>query len=334
MIFDNPDALFLLLLLALFIFGLAIIGWRARKEIVEIFQLNLKIQRKSQIEKYLIAGVLMALLIVALASPKVPFSSINNLTRSAEIALVVDVSLSMAAQKDLASPNRLERTKSILHEIIDSMEKMEEVKISLHGFSSISRSHVPLVGIEDYSYLRESIDKVLDIHSVPGSGTSFVKPIVNVIEKFSSEEEEVKLIILFSDGEPSIVVEKSFIEAITKAREEDIRIITVGVGEQEGARIPLYTPEGRFTGEYGKDWRGFEYISYLEEEALIEIATQTGGRYFYEGNRAGLISYLENTMIEGSGEAPEEFKDYRPVAHWFILGSLSLWVFFARRYLL
>jgi len=50
MIFDNPGALFLLPLLAFFIFGLATIGWRARKEIVEIFQLNLKIQKKGQVE--------------------------------------------------------------------------------------------------------------------------------------------------------------------------------------------------------------------------------------------------------------------------------------------
>ena len=333
MIFENPGALFLLLLLAFFLFGLATLGWRAKKEIVEIFQLNLKIQKKSQIEKYLITGVLMSLLIVALALPKVPFSFVDNSTGSAEIALVVDISLSMAAKKDLASPNRLERVKPILHEIIDSMEKMEGIKISLHGFSNISRSHVPPVGIEDYSYLRESIDKVLDIQSVPGSGTGFVRPIVNVIEKFSSEE-EVKLIILFSDGENSMVVESRFIEAINKAIEENIRIITVGVGEIEGAKVPLYTPEGTFTGEYAKDWRGFQHLSYLQEEVLIEIATQTGGRYFYEEKRAELIRYLENTIIEGSGEVSEEFKDYRSVAHWFILGALTLWVFFSRRYLL
>lgn len=334
MIFENPGALLLLLLLAFFLSGSALLGWRARKETAEIFQLNLKIQKKSQVEKYLIAGVLMSLLIGALASPRLPFSFIRDPIRSAEIALVVDISLSMAAKKDLVSPHRLERIKPILHEIIDSMEKMKGVKISLHGFSNISRSLVPPVGIEDYSYLRESIDKVLGIYSVPGSGTGFVRTIVNVIEKFSSEEEGVKLIILFSDGENSMVVESRFIEAINKAIEENIRIITVGVGEIEGAKVPLYTPEGTFTGEYAKDWRGFQHLSYLQEEVLIEIATQTGGRYFYEEKRAELIRYLENTIIEGSGEVPEEFKDYRSVAHWFILGALALWVFFSRRYLL
>lgn len=333
MIFENPGALLLLLLLAFFLSGSALLGWRARKETAEIFQLNLKIQKKSQVEKYLIAGVLMSLLIGALASPRLPFSFIRDPIRSAEIALVVDISLSMAAKKDLVSPHRLERIKPILHEIIDSMEKMKGVKISLHGFSNISRSLVPPVGIEDYSYLRESIDKVLDIQSVPGSGTGFVRTIVNVIEKFSSEE-EVKLIILFSDGENSMVVERRFIEATNKAIEKNIRIITVGVGELEGAKVPLYTSEGIFTGEYAKDWRGFQHLSYLQEEVLIEIATQTRGRYFYEDNRAGLIRFLESTISEISEESPEEFKDYRSVAHWFILGALTLWVFFSRRYLL
>ena len=132
MVFDNPSAFFLLPLLAFFIYGLAIIGWRTKKEIAEIFQLNLEIQRKNLIEKYLIVGFLMALLILALASPKILFISRKNPIKSAEIALVVDTSLSMAAQKDLTFPNRIERTKSILHEIVDSMEKMEEVKSQGH----------------------------------------------------------------------------------------------------------------------------------------------------------------------------------------------------------
>lgn len=333
MIFDDPRAFFFLPLLAFFISTLAIKGWRTNKEIAEIFQLSLKIQRKNLIEKYLIALFLMVLLVLALASPKIPCISSKDPTRSAEIALVVDISLSMGAQKDLSSPTRMERTKSILHEIVNQMEKIKGVKISLHGFSNISRSHVPTVGIEDYPYLRESIDKVLEIHSVAGSGTSFVRPIINVIEKMSPEE-EVKLIIIFSDGETSLISESTFLDATNKAINENIRIVTVGVGELEGARIPIYNLEGIIISEYAKDARGFDHISYLQENVLREIATQTEGRYFNEEDQAGLIRYIESIFSEIPSKSNVEFKDYRSVEHWFIFGSLVVWVIFIRYYLL
>ena len=60
---------------------------------------------------------------------------------------------------------------------------------------------MPLVGIEDYSYLKESIEEVLAINSTPGKGTSFGQSIRNVAGKYSTGD-QAKLIILFSDGEP------------------------------------------------------------------------------------------------------------------------------------
>src|SRR5665648_534465 len=118
------------------------------------------------------------------------------------------------------------------------MDALGEVKISLHGFTSIARSLTPFVGQEDYAYLRESIREVLGIYSTPGQGTSLGRSILNVIEKFSKNEEE-KLIVLFSDGEifigeaPGInEVERGWIdEAVRQANQNGIQIVTVGIGE-------------------------------------------------------------------------------------------------------
>lgn len=341
MIFENPSALRSLLVLPFLLFALGLLGWRAKKEIAETFQLNLRRLRRSQVEKYITAGVLMALLVGALALPKLPISSLRAPKRAGEIALLVDVSASMAAQKDLDSPNRLQRVKPILYEIIDRMEEFGEVKISLHGVTSIARSHVPFVGKEDYPYLKESVKKVLGINSTPGEGSSLGRPILNVAQKFSPDE-EVKLIILFSDGESFVgvargmhAVERRFIEnAIRKAREEGIKVITVGIGEREGARIPLYNMKGEFTGDYAK-LQGVDYISHLKEDSLEEIASRTGGRYFFEKNREGLIEFIEENLALATPEGvTEEVRGYRYIAHWFTLAALPIWVIFARSYLL
>ena len=341
MIFENPSALWLLLALPPLLFGLGFWGWKAKKEIAVMFSLAPWRLRRKQVEKYIIAGVLMALLIVALALPKVAFSSFAATEKTGEIALLVDVSASMAAQKDLDSPNRLERVKPILYEIIDSMEELGQVNISLHGFTNIARSHLPFVGKEDYPYLKESIKRVLDIYSTPGSGSSLGRAIPDVVGKFS-EGEQAKLIILFGDGEPFLGLtrgrseyERGFIEqAVQKAREEGIKVITVGVGEREGAKIPLYDRYGEFTGDYAKLQEG-DFISYLEEEGLKEIASRTGGRYFFEKNREGLIEFIEENLTFATPEGvTEEVKGYRYIAHWFVLAALPIWVVFARRHLL
>lgn len=341
MIFENSSALWLLLALPPLLFGLGLWGWKAKKEIAVMFPMDLRRLRRKQTEKYIIAGVLMALLIVVLALPKVAFSSLAAPEKTGEIALLVDVSASMTAQKDLDSPNRLERVKPILYEIIDSMEELGQVNISLHGFTNIARSHLPFVGKEDYPYLKESIKRVLDIYSTPGSGSSLGQPILNVAGKFSIGE-QTKLIILFSDGEPFVGLtrgmteyERAFIEqAVQKAVEEGIKVITVGIGEREGAKTPLFDAQGTFTGEYAK-LQGVDYVSYLEEEGLKEIASRTGGKYFLETDREGLIEFLEENLSLATPEGvTEEVKGYRSIAHWFLSGCLPIWVVFARRHLL
>jgi hypothetical protein len=247
----------------------------------------------------------------------------------------------MAAQKDLLSPNRLDQTKTILYEIVDSLEELGQPKVSLHGFTNIARSHVPFVGEEDYGYLRESIKKVLAINSTPGQGTVLGQPILDVVGKFS-QNKTVKLIVLFSDGEPFVGntrifrdVEKTLMDqAIQKANETGITIITVGVGEIEGAKIPVFNDKGEFTGGYDK-LGGADFVTYLVEDQLKEIAARTGGRYFGPNDRSGLIPYLKDRLAAAvSLSSAKEVKVYHSIAPWFILAALPLWIVFARLHLL
>ena len=339
--FENPGALWLLPALALLFLGSALWGWRAKKETAETFHLNLRRLRRRQVEKYVTAGVLMALLVLALALPKLPYSSARAPKAAGEIALLVDVTRSMAAQEDLGSPDRIERAKPILYEIIDRMEELGEVRISLHGFSNRARSLVPFVGKEDYRYLKVTIEKVLDTYATPGEGSSLGRSLSDVADKFSPDE-KAKLIILLSDGEGFIGVTRGMHEAeggwvddaLKKARELGIKVVTIGIGERDGAKIPLHNVEGESTGEYAK-LQGADYISYLEEDSLREIASRTGGRYFFEKNREGLIEFIEENLTSASAqEVTREVRGYRYIAHWFVLAALPIWVVFARNYLL
>lgn len=342
MIFENPDILWLLLIFPPLLCGLGIWGWKEKRKVTVLFpSVGHKLWIK-QVKKYILFIVLIELLIITFALPKIAYVIPINKEKTGEIILLVDVTRSMAAQKDFNSRNRLERVKPILYEIIDDMEKLGQIRIALYGFTDIARSHVPFVETEDYNYLKESIKKVLDINSTPGSGTSIGKSIRDVADKFP-EDSKSKIIIVFSDGEPfwwdtkgMSDRESAFIEqAVKKIIADGIKIVIVGVGESEGAKIPIYNNSGEFTGEYVLESLGVYYTSFFEEDILKELASQMEGEYFYEGNLGGLNEVIEKNLVQINTETTTEKKiEYHYVTNWFLLISLLIWVIFVRGYLL
>jgi hypothetical protein len=247
----------------------------------------------------------------------------------------------MAARKDLHAPSSLEKVKPILKEIVDNLQELGGVRVALYGFTNMARSHVPFVGGQDYPYLRATIDKVLDIQSTPGSGSGFGRPILDVASKFSKDA-GIKLIVLFSDGEAFVGVsrgmqgtERGLLEqAMTVTSLEKIRVVTVGVGEPKGARIPLFKEDGGFTGEYARLHDADLYF-FLKTESLKEIASRTGGRYYDGNDRQGLIRYIkENLDSAPFEEITGNTTEYRSISRWLILACLPLWAIIARRFLL
>lgn len=331
MVFGNPDALWLLTVVIL-ILALGFWGWRVKKEIIWV-GLDENRSRRSQIKKYAVAAAILIFLITALATPRLPILLPGGEGKTGLIVPIVDVTRSMAAKKDLGSPSRLERVKPLLYEIID---RFPEAEFYPFHFTSLARSLTPPVTKEDFPYLKRSIARVLDTGSVPGSGSSIPEALSDVVDKIPKDKKP-KIIVIFSDGEPFSSYEfrteneKEVLErAIRKANQENIKIITVGMGEKEGATIPLYDEEGKFTGEYAKH-SGKVYTTYLEEEILKKMASRTGGKYFSEDEKAEIISYIGRNLVS-SGDSGEQ-TEYRDMGYPFLFLFAVLWIIFARYYL-
>ena len=75
--------------------------------------------------------------------------------------------------------------------------------------------------------------------------------------------------MLITDGENH---EDDAIEAARVAKEQGIRIYTIGIGTPEGAPIKI-------NGEFVKDENGEMVVSKLNEQMLEQIATSTEGAY-------------------------------------------------------
>jgi Ca-activated chloride channel family protein len=86
--------------------------------------------------------------------------------------------------------------------------------------------------------------------------------------------------ILISDGETH---DSKIKEAANAAKKAGLRIISIGIGTNEGALIPIKDETGAVI-DYVKDVNGEVVISSVNPVLLKRVAEETGGKYFDASN--------------------------------------------------
>ena len=185
-----------------------------------------------------------------------------------DVVFLLDVSKSMLAE-DLY-PNRLERAKLA---ILDCIDRLEGDRIGLVAFAGTAAVKCPLT--LDYGFFRMML-KDISTDSITRGGTMIGDGIRKIMtDVFDDQVKEFKDIILITDGEDH----DSFpVEAAKAAGEKGIRIIAIGLGdENEGKRIPITSDTGTKTFLKHK---GQEVWSRLDADTLREMVNATpGGKY-------------------------------------------------------
>lgn len=185
-----------------------------------------------------------------------------------DVVFILDVSKSMLAE-DLV-PNRLERAKLAIR---DSVERLEGDRVALVVFAGTAVVKCPLT--LDYGFFRMMLEDV-STDSVARGGTMIGDAIRKTLDEvFDDRQKKFKDIILITDGEDH----DSFpLEAAADAGERGIRIIAIGIGDEEqGKRIPLKNEAGRRTFLKYKEQ---EVWSRLDADTLRKMVNATpGGRY-------------------------------------------------------
>ncbi|MBW2652317.1 MAG: VWA domain-containing protein [Deltaproteobacteria bacterium] len=181
-----------------------------------------------------------------------------------DVMVAIDVSESMLAED--VKPNRLERAK---REVIDLIEMLEGDRIGLIAFAGTSFVQCPLT--LDYGACKMFLDYI-DTDLIPVPGTAIAEAIRTSLKSFNKRERKSKALILITDGEDH---EGEPIDAAKEAKKEGIKIFTIGVGREGGAPIPLKDGSGGFK----KDRKGDIIKTHLDEITLQKIALETGGSY-------------------------------------------------------
>ena len=214
---------------------------------------------------------LLAILLtfIAVARPQKGYEWREVKRKGIDILFAVDTSRSMLAE-DL-KPNRLERARL---GILDFVERLEGDRIGLIPFAGSAFALCPLT--LDYGAFRESLN-ALDTDLIPRQGTDLASAIKEAERLFEENGNNFRVLVLLTDGED---LQGSVIDAAKAAEEKGMSIYTVGVGSQEGARIPM----GR--NDFVRDSQGQIVTTTLDETTLKKIAEVTGGLYVPLGRGA------------------------------------------------
>jgi Ca-activated chloride channel family protein len=190
--------------------------------------------------------------------------------RGLDIIFALDVSRSMLAE-DLA-PNRLERAKQYIRDMIDVVGGD---RVGLLTFAGDAVVNCPLT--IDFGSFRMSLNEV-HTRSTHRGGTLLGDAIRKATESFVDPIKQHKAIVVITDGEDH----ESFpIEAATQAREElGIRVYTIGLGDSsDGRRIPIERNGQRSFLTHD----GQEVWSRMDGAALAAIAQAGDGAYVPAG---------------------------------------------------
>lgn len=277
--FDNPEYLYLLLLIPILL-GMRYYTylrdrkrWRqlGEKKILKDLTPEYSAGRKKL--KYILTLCMFVLGVLLVARPQFG-SKIENVKRKGvEVIVALDVSNSMLAAD--VSPNRLQKSKRIVSQLIDGMEND---KVGLIVFAGKAYMQIPITS--DYVSAKLFMNSISP-SVVPMQGTAIGDAIDLATRSFGEgdEDEERKVgraIIVITDGEN---FEDDARAAAARAAKKDILVHVVGVGTAEGAPIPQ---EGMLS--FKKNIDGETVITRLNEQMCGEIAREGNGIYVQADN--------------------------------------------------
>jgi len=231
------------------------------------------------------------LFVITLARPQISKTTREVAKNGIDIVMTLDVSESMLAE-DL-KPNRIEAAKAALRKFV-SARKTD--RIGLVVFAGAPFTQSPLTfdyKIIDY-YLKHISTESIDQSGFGLNGTAIGDAILAALNRLKVAEKDgelkrTKVIILLSDGDANVGIDPKI--AAYKAKEEGVKIYTIGIGKKGGAPIPVVGFGGR-TG-YARNPDGSLYLAKFNEAALREIADITGGRFFRVDDTTSFDAALE-----------------------------------------
>ncbi|MGO3706312.1 MAG: VWA domain-containing protein [Mesonia hippocampi] len=255
----------------------------------------------------------LGFLTIALVNPKMGERMETMKREGVDVVFAMDVSKSMLAE-DIA-PNRLEKSKQLVNQIIN---QLVSDRVGIVAYAGSAFPQLPIT--TDYSSARLFLQS-LNTDMLSSQGTAIYEAIQLAETYYNDDSQTNRVLILISDGEDH----EGDIEAYAEdAAKKGIKIVTIGVGTKKGGPIPI--KERGVTRTYKKDRSGETVITRLDENTLKKIAQETNGIYLDGTNTKQVTEELKKFLatIEKSESETKKYADYKDQFQWF----LAIGIFF------
>ncbi len=250
-------------------------------------------------------------LLLALTRPRWGYHWEDLHQRGVDVIVALDVSSSMLAED--IKPNRLERAK---RKISDLLDMMQGDRIGLIAFAGTAFVQCPLT--LDYSAARIFLSAI-DTQLIPTQGTAIGNAIETAVKAFRTQDKKSKALILITDGEDQT---GKALAAAKTAKDQGVKIYAIGIGGEIGAPLPNPFADGGFR----KNQQGEVILSKLDEAILQKIALATGGSYVRSVTGDIDLKAIYNDQIKKYIEKKELKQERRKIwqerFQWFIFIAL------------
>lgn len=253
-------------------------------------------------------------LTLGLVNPKIGTKLETVKREGVDIVFAVDVSKSMLAE-DIA-PNRIEKAKRIVSEIIN---QLASDRIGIIAYAGQAFPQLPIT--TDYGAAKMFLQS-MNTDMLTSQGTAIDQAIELATTYYDDEQQTNRVLFIISDGEDHS--EGATLKVVEDATEAGIKVFTIGVGKTKGAPIPI--KRKGILESLKKDAQGEVVITKLNESVLQDIAADGNGEYINGSNTEEAVEYIKeqlNQMDKTEFEA-KQFAEYKDQFQWFLGGGLLL----------
>lgn len=273
--------------------------------------------------KVLVLCLAFACIAIALVNPKIGTKLETIKRQGVDIVFAVDVSKSMLAE-DVA-PNRLEKAKQLVTQIINNLISD---RVGIIAYAGKAFPQLPIT--TDYGAAKMFLQS-MNTDMLSSQGTAINEAIKLATTYFDDESQTNRILIIISDGEDHSNVAA---DVAKEASDKGIRIFTVGVGTVKGGPIP--EKRNGIVLNYKKDSKGETVITHLDEKTLKNIAENANGIYINGKNTNEVVDKIKDMLSKMDKKEFEakQYADFKDQFQWFLgagIFLLFLDVFFLER---
>ncbi len=262
--------------------------------------------------KLILSCVGLFFIIIALMDPLAGNENKEVSREGIDIVYMLDVSSSMNAE-DVA-PSRLMKASKIISQ---SLNTLGGDRASLVIFAADAYTISPLTN--DYAAIDSYLNSI-STNLISNQGTNFGSAFQEAVNVLKGAPNTSKMIVLLSDGEDNEDTES---EAVKLAKNNQIHVVSIGVGTENGGPIPVKSIYG---DEFKIDRYGETVITKLETKNLNKIAEQTNGMYLSSGTIQELVGQINayKARLDKSQISTSVTQDMKHIYQWFLAIAIGL----------